>query len=142
MVVNQKVTGKSSSLPAGLAMGGITSLGITLLLAALLAKLLETETIAEENIGYGIMILLLTASALGALVSFSKVKRQRLLVCLLSGLVYLAILLSITALFFGAQYEAVGVTALLVIGGSLVAGLLGLREKRGGKRHKVKIPHR
>lgn len=142
MVVNQKVTGKSSSMPAGLAMGGLTSLVITLVLAAVIAKLVDSEALAEENIGYGTMLLLLAASSMGALVSVSKIKRQRLLVCLLSGTVYLGALLSITALFFGGQYEAVGVTALLVMGGSMVTGLLGLREKRGGKRQRIKIRHR
>lgn len=142
MVVNRKVTGKATSMPAGLALGGAVSLGVTLIAAGILAKLVETEALAEENIGYGVMILLLIASMLGAMVAFGKIKRQRLLVCLLSGLVYMAILLSITALFFGGQYEAVGVTALLVIGGSMVTALLGFHEKRGGKRRKVKLAHR
>lgn len=142
MVVNRKVSGKAVSMPAGLAVGGAISLGMTLALAGILAKMVETEALAEENIGYGTMILLLISSMLGAMVSSGKIKRQRLLVCALSGVVYMGILLSITALFFGGQYEAVGVTALLVMGGSMTAAFVGLNGKRGGKRRKVARAHR
>lgn len=142
MVVNKKVTGKASSMPAGLAMGGLVSLLMTLLMAACLAKLVDTEVLKEENIGYGVMVLLMASSVLGALTAYGKIKRQRLLVCMLSGAVYMGILLSITALFFGGQYEAVGVTTLLVFGSSMVIALLGLREKRGGNRKKRRGSHR
>ena len=142
MVVNRKVSGKAASMPAGLALGGAVSLGLTLVLSGVLAKLVETQMLAEENIGYGVMVVLLVCSMLGAMVSSGRIKRQRLLVCALSGVVYLLILLSITALFFGGQYEAVGVTALLVLGGSMVTAFLGINGKRGGKRRKITLPHR
>lgn len=141
MVVNQKPTGRALSIPAGLAFGAVVSLGVTILSAALLAKLVDSEMLAEENIGYGIILLLLAASFTGAMTSYIRIKRQRVLVCLLSGVVYFAMLLSITALFFGGQYDAVGVTAILVLGGSAAAALLGLRDSRGGKRKKIRISH-
>lgn len=138
MVVNRKVSGKASSMPAGLALGGAASLTATLVIAGILAKLVETEVLAEENIGYGVMILLFISSMLGSVISSVRIKRQRLLVCAMSGVIYMMILLSITALFFGGQYEAVGVTALLVVGGSIVTALLGLNQNGGGKRRKVR----
>lgn len=133
MVVNQKVTGNAASVPAGLAMGALMSLAITVAGAGILAKLLDMEKMIWENIGYGIMILLILSSFFGGLTAYKRIKRQRLLVCMASGAVYYGLLLSITALFFGGQYEAVGVTALLVLGGSLAAGMLGLRQ---GKKKK------
>ena len=130
------------SLPAGLAVGAGCSLAMTLGLTAVLAKLVEAETIPVEKIGYGIMVLLVTSSFAGAMVSFGRIKRQRLLVCGVSGVIYFAVLMSITALFFGGQYSAVGVTALLVLAGSAAAALLGLRQGRGAKRTKIRVPHR
>lgn len=141
MVRNQKTTGRAMSIPAGLAVGAAVSAGLTVLFTALLAKLLDMETLAWENIGYGIMIMLLLASFFGAIVSYAKVKRQRMLVCAASGAIYFAFLLSITALFFGGQFEAVGVTAMLVMGGSITAGLLGLRSG-GGRQRKRRTVHR
>lgn len=142
MTINQKSTGRAMSIPAGLAFGAGISLGITLFMAAIIAYLLETEKITWEGAGYGIMALLLIASSLGSMMAYSMIKRQRLLVCLLSGVVYLGILLSMTALFFGGQYDAVGVTMALIIAGSGTSGLLGMREKGRGKREKSRVRYR
>ena len=139
MVVNRKPTGKAMSIPGGLAVGALFSIGATLLLTAVLAKLVEGETVQQENIGYGVMVILTVSAFTGALVSFGRIKRQRLLVCGLSGLLYFAILMSMTALFFGGQYSSVGVTALLILLGSAVAALLGLKQGGGGRRKKIKV---
>ena len=142
MVTNRKPTGRASSIPAGLAVGAAVNVVITCFSALALGKLVDSQKMQWENIGYGIMLLLLAASFAGACAAYAKIKRQRLMVCLLSGMVYFAILLSVTALFFGGQYEAVGVTAALVLAGSGTAGLLGLGSKRGGKTGKLRRHYR
>ena len=142
MVANKKITGRATSLPAGLAIGAACSLAATLILTTILAKLVESETLPVEKIGYGIMALLMVSSFAGAMIAFGRIKRQRMLVCIVSGVIYFAMLMSVTALFFGGQYSAVGTTALLVLAGSGTAALLGLRQGRGTKRTKIKMPHR
>ena len=142
MIVNLKPTGRAMSMPGGLTIGAVVSLGGTLLFAAVLAKLVDMEKLAWENIGYGIVVLLLLASFSGAMTAYAKIKRQRLLVCSVSGVIYFGILLAITALFFGGQYEAVGVTAALVFGGSACAWLLGLRGGGSRKGKKIRPVHR
>lgn len=134
LVTNKNVTGKTWSIPGGLAIGGMTSVLVTIVLLLILCKLIDTNQMQWENIGYGILTTLLSASFLGALTSCRKIKRQRLLVSLLSGTVYFAVLMCVTALFFGGQYEAVYVTAALVFGGSGAAGLLGTGEGSRRKR--------
>ena len=57
MVANKKITGRATSLPAGLAIGAVCSLAATLILTAILAKLVEAETLPVEKVGYGIMVL-------------------------------------------------------------------------------------
>lgn len=142
MVSNHKPTGRALSMPAGLTLGAVVSLGITLLLTALIAKLVESEYMQQTQIGYGVMVMLMAASFLGALSAAGKIKRQRLVVCALSGLVYFGILMSITALFFGGQYEAVGVTGILVMGSAMLAVLAESRTKRRGNRRKIKAANR
>lgn len=142
MTLNHKVTGRAMSIPAGLAFGASVSVLMTLMMAAVTAKLISAQMIEETSIGYGIMLILLSSSFTGALTAACKVKRQRLLVCALSGAVYLVILLSVTALFFGGQYEAVGVTSLLVFGGCTAAGFVGIREKRGTRSRKIRMANR
>ena len=139
---NRKPTGRAMSMPAGLVMGGVTSLGVTLLCAGILAKILEAEVIPESSTGYGLIVLLIAASFAGAMVSSGKIKRQQLVVCAAAGAIYYGILLSITALFFGGQYSAVGETAMLVLCGSGLAFLLRARDGKRNRSPKIKIPHR
>ena len=65
MVANKKITGRATSLPAGLAIGAVCSLAATLILTAILAKLVEAETLPVEKVGYGIMVLLIVSSFAG-----------------------------------------------------------------------------
>lgn len=131
MVVNQKVTGKTRSMPGGLAVGWIASAVVTLLGAMIVAYLLDSGKMQMSGIGYGTMIILLAGAIFGAVLAFRCIRRQRLVVCLLSGAVYFLSLLALTALFFGGQYEGIGVTALVILGASLAVGLMGLKPKRG-----------
>ena len=114
---NQKSTGRALSIPGGIAMGTCLSMILTIFSCAVLAWMVDNEKMQWE-----------------------KMKRQRLMVCLLSGAAYLAVLLSLTALFFGGQYQAVGVTSALILAGSGTAGLLGV--KPAGKRSHRKIGKR
>lgn len=142
MVTNRKPTGRAATIPIGLLTGGVTALASTLALTAVLAKLMDGEILPEENIGYGVMMLLLVSSFLGSATACGRVKRRYLLTAALSGAVYVGILLSITALFFGGQYSAVGVTVLLAFCGSLLAAMLFSREGKGRKSRKTKVKNR
>jgi len=131
--MNQKVTGKASSIPVGLAVGGFVSMLFTIIGAIAAAWLIGNEKLSENKIGYCAMVLLLSASYLGAWTAAEKIKHRRLYICVMSGLLYYVILLAINALFFGGQYNALGVTALLVLAGSICAALLKGMGSRGGK---------
>ncbi len=124
-------------MPLGLVMGAGCSLGMTLALSAVAAKLIDSGTVGEGSIGYCAMIILMLSAWIGAAVSWRKIKRQRLAVIGISGVVYYAILLSATALFFGGQYRAMGVTALMVLCGCGLALLMGMQKGKKGGRHKA-----
>ena len=134
MVANRKVTGKASSMPAGLAMAGGLSMAVTLVLSVALAKLLDSGSLGEGSVGYGALVILLLSSGLGAWLATVKIKRRRLAVCMASGALYYILLICVTALFFGGQYTGMGVTALAVAGGCLTVCLLGAGQGRGRKR--------
>lgn len=139
MTTDRKPTGRASTIPAGLAYGLLISLTVTVAGAAVLAWLIHREILPEGQTGYGVMVLLLLASWLGAMAARGKTKRLRLAVCLASGGVYFLSLLVMTALFFGAQYSGVGETGLLVFCGAILAAFTGLRRKTGRKPIKLKI---
>lgn len=142
MVRNQKPTGRAMSMPGGVLVGTAVSVILTLAAVAILAKMIDMEMMEWESVGYGIMLTLIVASSLGAVAACSKIKRQILAVSLWNGLAYLGTLLAATALFFGGQYEGIGVTALLILGSSVAAGLLLLRKREGKRRIGKKVLHR
>lgn len=137
-----KRNGRTVSMPSGILAGTGVSLGVTLAGAGILAQLVNGEIIAWEQIGYGILILIPVAAAAGAQMACLQIRKQRMAVCLLSAAAFWGALLSITALFFGGQFEAVGVTGGLILAGSGCVMLLGGREKRAGKRQIRKNMHR
>lgn len=136
MVVNKKVTGKAMSMPLGLVVGLAVSVVITLLAVGTIAHLVLGGKMSAETIGYGSVVTLLLSSAAGAWVAARSVKHRWMVVCLGTGGIYFLMLLSCTALFFGGQYEGVGVTLLMVLAGSGAVGLFGLKGEGGAKKRR------
>ena len=127
MVVNKKVTGKAVPMAAGVGIGLAVSMVLTIVGAAVTANLILTEKIGESGMGYGAILILLLSSAVGAWLAASMIKSRWMIVCLGAGGIYYLTLLGITALFFGGQYQGMGVTALAILGGCGAVGLLGIR---------------
>ena len=138
MIINRKATGRASSMPIGVLAGGACAFAGTMLTSAVLAKLVDMEIIPQDKIGYGIKALLLLCAFLGANEACRRVKRQYLIVSAISAGFYYSMLLSVTALFFGGQYSGMGVTAVLVLCGSLLAVFLRSGNREGRKRRKIR----
>lgn len=139
MTVNQKVTGNASSMPAGLALGTLVSLGITLLGSAAAAWLILSGRLREDSAGYCAMVILLLSSACGAGTAIARIKRRRFQTGLAAGGIYFACLLAVTALFFGGIYDGVGVTGAMILCGCMLVILLGPGgQNRAGCRKRKK----
>ena len=138
MVVNRKPTGTAKSMPVGLAIGWTAAILITAAACGVLAELILSGKAGWGTMGYGAMGTLLAASYAGAAVSCRMIMHRKLLVCILSGVIYLCSLTMITALMFGGKFDAVWVTALLVAGGTAAAGLVHCAEKGGNGRKRKK----
>lgn len=139
MVVNQKPSGRAASMPAGLITGLGIGIGITLLLSAVSAVMVDEGWIGEKDIGYCAMVILITAPFIGARTAQKRIKRQHLAVCGMFAVLYSLVLMGITALLFGGRFEAVGVTLLLIGCGSALPLLIGERRNRRGKGRKRKV---
>ena len=139
MVVNRKVTGRASSVPAGLATGALMGLAITLLSSAFAAYMMSREILTQDKIGYSAMVILILSSCVGAWITASRIKKMPLQMAAASGLLFYVLLLSMTALFFDGQYDAMGVTLVMVLIGSGAGGILasGVPKRRKRKYHKI-----
>ena len=128
--------GRAMTIPGGLAYSAAVSLTMTILLSGILAIGLEKSIISWDRSGYAVMIILFFVTVTGGFISAKRIKHQILAVCTASGIIYFAILLSITALFFGGQYGAVGETAAIITAGTGTAAVICL--KKASSRHKRK----
>ena len=133
--------GRASTIPGGMLFGAMIGTVWTLTMSGLLGWLIHRQILDEKALGYGSMVILLTASVLAATVSYGKIQRQRAFVCFGAGVVYLLILVGITAFFFGGQYSGFGVTGILVLGGSAVAIFItmGWQNRKAGKGRKIRL---
>jgi len=140
MATTNKVKGTAISMTAGITLGVLLSLMYTCILAAVIAGLVLRGKIEETALGYFVMGVLVTGAAMGSLLAAVRVKRRWMTVCLLTGAGFYLFLLIITTIFFGSNYHGLGVTGLLVLIGTLISGLLGLRRK-GAKEKKYRKYH-
>lgn len=133
-----KLTAKAVSIPAGLALGVGAAMLVTALGSGAAAWLILRGLIAETAAGYCAMAILLLSSIVGAAVSAGTIQRLRAQMCLASAGGYYLCLLAETAAFFGGQYEGMGVTALMVMCGSVLVILLapGGKNRAGCRRRK------
>lgn len=138
MVVNRKPTGTAKSMPVGLLMGWIVSAMITVVICGGLAWLILSEKTGWEAMGYGAIVTLLAASYAGSAVSCRLIMHRKLLVCILSGVLYVCSLTAITALLFGGGIQGIWLTALLTAGGSGTAALVHCAENRDRRRGRKK----
>jgi len=126
------------SVPGGLALSAGISIGITLLLSGILAKLMDIQKLTWEQAGYWIMAMLFLSAFAGAKSAVGTVRRRRMAVSVMSGALYWGCLLCITALFFGGKFDAVPETALIIIAGSGCAAMISAPETRPGRNKKRK----
>lgn len=131
-------TGRAVSIPVGLAYGALWSLIITILGSMIIAKLVSEEIVEEAKIGYCVMVMLVSGAYSGAMCAKIKIKRRKLMVCILSSITYMLMLLMTTILFFGGQFSSILETSLLVICGAALAALTGTGKKRAYKIRKIK----
>ena len=139
MVTNRKLSGRASSFPAGIGAGLLTGMSMTLLLSLLTAYLISGEVIGQDRIGYCAMITLLLSSIGGAWTASAKTKRMPVQTSVVYAAGYFLLLVSMTALFFGGQFEAVGVTLVTIVIGSGAGGLLCVRSRKTRKQKHYKI---
>ena len=131
-----------SPLGRGVILGTAVCFGITLIGSSVCAAMISSETIAAGSTGYGALMILLLASFCGATAGAGKAREKRLYKCMLIALIYMLLLLAMTALFFDGQYKGVPITALVVFTGGIVAAILGINRGKRSNLRKSKIKHR
>lgn len=108
------------------------------IVCAIVAAMIAGEKIDESTIGYGAAAAIALGAMIGAITASRRAKEKRLIVCLIVGAGLYLVLLCAGMLFFDGQFHSLGVTALLTIGCSCGAGLLGLSGKKHTAHGKIR----
>ena len=134
MAKQQKPFSDGGELGTALASGVVASMLSAVILCGVLAYLVASERISENSIGYGVMALL------GGCISKYRERNRGILCCVVSGIMFLFMLVGVTALFFNGEFRGVIPNTSMILCGSAVAAILykpSLRKSRGvhsGKR--------
>ena len=133
-----KLTARAMTIPAGLAVSVFSAIAVTGICSGLSAWLILRGIVPEMAVGYLAMGILLVSSAAGAIVAEGTIQRLRTRICLAAAGGYYLSLLAVTAVFFGGQYQGMGVTALMVLCGPVLVILLapGGKNRAGCRRRK------
>ena len=133
MATKRNNTGKETPIPVGIGIAITVSMVITLIGAAITAYLIYTGNVDQESYGYVLLLIHFLSTSAGALVATHSIKRMRMQMCLIAGVCYYIVLISITALFLGGQFENMGTTAIVVLSASACVGVLGIITKKRGR---------
>lgn len=133
MLLNRRTKSTMSDVSTGVLLGVGVCLLLTLLGSIVLTWMIHAEALQSVAVGYGVICVLLLSSLVGTWIASVKVNRFRAQVCLITAVGYYVVLLAMTALFFGGRYQGMGVTAVVVILGCIIAILIGLKSQKGKK---------
>ena len=132
---NGKLAGK-------LAFGTGISMVMTLALAAGSAAAISAGTLPEAAMGYIAMVVLFLSSLVGTTVGAAGMNEKRLYICLSIAALYFAMLLAMTALFFGGQYDGVGASVLILLPGAISGAMIRKGKGRYTNLRRSKIKRR
>lgn len=118
--------------------GIVTSMLVLSAVLALIAILIKADIMDETGLGYYIVFGHLLAIITGCRIAIAERKENKLITCLLLGAVYCTLMLLMTAIFFGAQYQGVPATMIVMISGCVLAALVNKNGMKAGKTRRSK----
>ena len=122
MLLKPYVKMNSSTMLLAVLKGLTVAVLMTALSVAICAKTVAMAVVSENSAGYCAIALTAISALTGVLAA--KCKEKRIYTAAIIGLLYIMVLLSITAVFFGGQYMDVGISLISVAAGCILGILL------------------
>lgn len=136
----KKISGRAPSLGKSVTTGVLLGATWTLACAMIIAKLIDSEVISMDKVGYASMISVLSAVFIGASLAGKRAGHMVVQAAAISGAAYFGCLLLVNALFFGGSYSGLGVTLVLVAAATGLAILAAGKSRGRSRRRQYKIP--
>ena len=124
--MNRKTFRKRESKNWGsvLTCGIVLTLVVMMISISVMAALMESTKINESAVGYYVVFIHLISILSGVRTVLRKQNEHKLYTSLFLGLLYWVMLLAMTALFFGCQYQGISVTIAVVMTGCVIAVIM------------------
>ena len=136
----KKISGRAPSLGKSITAGVLLGTAWTLLCAMIIAKLIDSEMLSMDKVGYASMVSVLSAVFIGASLAGKRAGHMVVQAAAISGAAYFGCLLLVNALFFGGGYSGLGVTLILVVAATGLAVLVAGKRRGRSRRRQYKIP--
>ena len=125
-----------------IALGCAVAITVSLLGCLTISIMINSDVLAEEKMGYAVLLVTSLSSALGAITVRRGNRRSRLLKAMLVGVTYCAILVVMSLVLFAGPGDGVGVTCLLILGSCACVSALGRDGKQTRTGHIRKYANR
>ena len=136
--MHQKLTMKKRKNNFGRNMicGVAVSLLTMVVCIAIFAALIQSETITVGWCGYCVVGIHLMSIIIGVCVALKGEKGNALWISLMLALIYYTVLIVMTAIVFGGQYQGITVTAFVILTGCVMPVIMGKWHLNVGKGHR------
>ena len=133
----QESKAKTTMLSAIL-IGTATSILTSVIGAAITAWVISTGKAPQSGTNTAGWIILFLSAACGSWIASKMAEGKKLQTAMITGGAYLMILILMTALFFGGQYQGMGVSGIIVFGVCAIIAFLPTKNSPArGKRKRV-----
>ena len=122
--------------------GTAISMAVAFAGAAIYAWVILAGKVEQNTAATAAGTVLFLSAFIGSWIAANMAEGKKLQTALISGGSFLAILLLITAAFFGGQYNGVWIGVILTLTASLATAMLSLRRGKTGNQKRWKKPYR
>jgi cyanate permease len=129
--MGKKVRGKAMRFPVGVFVGAVCGLVVLVMSVVILSKMVQSERIDENAVGWYLMGGMFLSSVIGCVTSCKAVKRRKNIVCFSAAGALLLLLAICNVLLFGGDFQGWWPVVLTVFAGS---GMIVILEIVGNGR--------
>lgn len=128
MKIKRSKISKKNGIVVSIGIGVAVSIIVGLAVAAVTASLLNGTTIGEDRIQLLSCIGLLIASLIGSMVSVLMFKSKYVIVASATSCIFMVLLVCANLLLFDGTFSKLGIKLMMVIVGSAVSCVIGLKS--------------
>ena len=123
-----------SPLFMSILLGSGTAYLISVLGSAIVAKLIDGETIPEDSMKYAVMLLTMLSAIAATVLGLRNAENRKVWICMGIAAGYMLLLIASNIILFEGTFAGVLPSALICLGSTMCVFLLNMNHKKNNKR--------